>query len=161
MIYSFVYLAAIKTGSGSVIDTYVAAVVDLWKQQRAEGVNSFPHPGEWPAVKQMKELTAAKKHERKRKEYVDRGIGSLQDGYTSLDQFKALLKAGFTRETAEGLRDRLTYCLGHYGLLRSNNILPIELADLSTVELKNEGPSPCHVVFALLDHGKTNQEGRQ
>ncbi|GAA5919811.1 hypothetical protein JCM5296_002035, partial [Sporobolomyces johnsonii] len=64
-------------------------------------------------------------------------------------------------KTAEGVRDRLGFALGHYGLLRSSNILPVELPDLFSLDLPDEGPSPCFAVVVLLDNGKTNKDGRK
>lgn len=84
----------------------------------------------------------------------------MQDGNTTTDTFKQLLNVCLQRSTAEGLRDRLAFCLGHFGLLRSDNTLQIELADLASVDLPNEGPSPCFAVTVLLDNGKTNKDGR-
>ena len=87
-------------------------------------------------------------------------IGSLQDGYTTSAELRNIFNSALQRRTAAGLRDRLAMCLGHYALLRSSNILPIELADLSAVDLDNEGPSPCFAVILILREGKTNQEAR-
>jgi hypothetical protein len=84
----------------------------------------------------------------------------MNDGYTTVDQQMKLLNSCLQRSTSAGLRDRLAFCLGHFGLLRSNNILGVELADLSAVELMNEGPSPCFALVIVLNNGKTNQSGR-
>ncbi|GAA5921695.1 hypothetical protein JCM5296_000197, partial [Sporobolomyces johnsonii] len=101
-------------------------------------MNGYPNPSQHTSVQKLRKLTASKKAERKRENYVDRGIGSIQDGYTTLAQFKSLLASCLGSKTAEGVRDRLGFALGHYGLLRSSNILPVELPDLFSLDLPDE-----------------------
>lgn len=78
------------TSPASTIEVYVAAVIDLYKQQRKVGRN--PHP-EGPQTTLVKDLLAARRsteHNLKRRECPDRGKGTLQDGY-SQQQFESML----------------------------------------------------------------------
>ena len=71
---------------------YSAAIVDLWKEQVSMGLNHYPNPQ--TNGKAWKEAYAALKrgqHRTKREQYIDRGRGTLQDGYTR-DQFIACLE---------------------------------------------------------------------
>lgn len=179
-------LADGPTVSAKTIESYIAGVVDLYKQQQADLVNSHPHPRDAPTLRAVVRLAKNDERERKRKANLDRGIGAscslafralstarsthadapvsragtLQDGYLTLADFSKILAAAMHRNSPEGLRDRLGMCLGHYGLMRSSNILDLEFADLSSIQLEGEGPTNCFAVVAPLQHGKTNKDGR-
>ncbi|GAA5920377.1 hypothetical protein JCM5296_003901, partial [Sporobolomyces johnsonii] len=127
--------AATPRVSPAVVEQYKAAIIDLYQQQVSLRINSHPHPNSFPELGKLIKQVKSETHKIKRSKYVDRGI-------------------------AEALRDRLGFTLAHYALLRSNNVLPIELADLFPVELPNEGPSPCFATVVLVNNGKTNQNGR-
>jgi len=45
-------------------------------------------------------------------------------------------------------------------LLRSESRLTAELSDPFTIQLPNEGPTPCPAMVMIMDNGKTNQMGR-
>lgn len=44
--------------------------------------------------------------------------------------------------------------------MRGDNVRKLELADLFSLRLENEGPNGATAVVLLLNHGKTNQTGR-
>ena len=98
---------------------------------------------------------------RKRATYVDKGIGSLLDGYTTTDEFRSILDWFWMENTPAGLRNRAGFTVGHHGLMRGENIRGLELSDLHFVDLENEGPvKDCLAVLCTLNQGKTNQVGR-
>ncbi|GAA5821387.1 hypothetical protein JCM3770_000349 [Rhodotorula araucariae] len=139
-----------KTGSSSVVEGYIVACIDLWRQQAAQKSNSHLNlnarktPALTANIQVSKQNTAACKRE------------EVLAGWVPHGQFiRHILAAAMARNTAE-LRDRLGMSLAHYGLLRLGNIL--------SVELKREGPTSeknCFSVVVLLDHGKTNKDGRK
>ncbi|KAE8181731.1 hypothetical protein CF336_g8816, partial [Tilletia laevis] len=137
---------------------YVAAVIDLYTQQQARGVNSAAHPRPGP-VRMMLGTRTLEERDRKKREYVDRGIGTALDGY-SQTQFGDVSNYFLLRNSEIGLRDRLAFLISHYALLRGDNARKLELADLHHLELEGEGPSSCFAVVLLLANGKTNQAGR-
>ncbi|KAG2211526.1 hypothetical protein INT45_012682 [Circinella minor] len=56
------------------------------------------------------------------------------------------------------------FLASHFGLMRGGNVREIELADVHYIPLQGEGPNPeveCPCLILLMDHGKTNQFGKQ
>lgn len=97
--------------------------------------------------------------ERKRSKYLDRGLGTLQDGYNQEDL--ANVNDWFLRSSApNGLRNRLNFLMHHYMLLRSEDTRDAAIADqfLLEVGIGNSRLSKAWVM--AMDHGKTNQYGR-
>lgn len=84
----------------------------------------------------------------------------MLDGYSTDAQLASIVNTFLERRTHEGLRDRLAFLVGHFGLMRGENVRALELADISALELPNEGPTPCTAMVTLLDHGKTDKDGR-
>ena len=128
---------------------YSAAIVDLWKEQVSMGLNQHPNPR--TTGKAWKEAHAALKrgqHRTKREQYIDRGRGTLQDGYTR-DQFIACLEglwqAGLEsrRHVEQHLRTACDLLLDHTMLLRGHSTRACQLPDLFTLEFENEGVTPC------------------
>lgn len=135
---------------------YTNAIIDLHTQQSNLGMNSHPHPRN-KSVKQLlqniqKETTATKK-----KNYTDRGIGSLLDGYQSTSQFVDISMKFLERHD---IRGRAMFLLSHYGLLRGENIRGLEFADMFSQVLDGEGFSESVALVLLIQNGKTNQYGK-
>ncbi|CAD6934855.1 unnamed protein product [Tilletia caries] len=147
-----------KTLSDSTVRLYVAAIIDLYTQQQARGVNSAPHPRPGP-VRMLLCTRKLEERDRKKREYVDRGIGTALDGYT-LAQFGQVSNYFIQRNSEVGFRDRLAFLISHFALLRGANARNLELADVHHLQLEGEGPSDCFAVVLLLSNGKTNQAGR-
>ena len=59
-------------------------------------------------------------------------------------------QAGLERNSPAGLRDRCLDRLSYYGLLRGANARTLELPDLHSVQLKNEGFPPCTALVWIL-----------
>ncbi|CAD6890814.1 unnamed protein product [Tilletia laevis] len=147
-----------KTLSESTVRSYVAAVTDLYTQQQARGVNSSAHPRPGP-VRMLLGTRKLEERDRKKREHVDRGIGTALDGYNQ-SQFCNVSNYFLLRNNETGLRDRLAFLISHYALLRGENARNLELADLHHLDLEGEGPSDCFAVVLLLANGKANQAGR-
>jgi hypothetical protein len=150
-----------NTVGRSTVNSYVAAMVDLWKQQARARINSYPSPRN-EAVKALLQVTQYEEDARKRKNYEDRGAGTMLDGYTTTDQLRSISRFFWNnfREPGVRLRNLLAFLLSHYALMRGEASRKMELADIHCVKLENEGYSPCRAVVMVMRQGKTNQVGR-
>ena len=80
--------------------------------------------------------------------------GTFADGYTNDKELGLLAEYGFKRNTREALRDRSINLLSDYGMLRGDNARNLELADLQTVGLPNEGFQKATAVIIILKTGR-------
>lgn len=62
--------------------------------------------------------------------------------------------------TGRALRDRVDVLFGHALMARGETTRKLQLPDLFSMELNNEGPSKCVAALAIMDQGKMNQFGR-
>jgi hypothetical protein len=159
-----------QTLGRSAVRGYVSAVVDLWSFQKSSGSNSHPNPrGE--GLNAILGAHTRREHVRKRAQFVDRAAGTLQEGYTEekmLDIVRACwvgsqdrARRGQHRQSIEShLRTAVDFLFSHNMLLRSESRLGAEFADLFTLPLPNEGPTPCSAMFFLMGNGKTNPSQR-
>ena len=76
------------------INQYIAAVVDLWRSQRHQGINNHPNPrgGAVTVLTQTLRLQQAKRH---KESYADRGKGTLLDRISNAEQLVTLTNNGF------------------------------------------------------------------
>ncbi|KAG2214157.1 hypothetical protein INT45_002647 [Circinella minor] len=96
---------------------------------------------------------------RRRIEYEDRGTNTINDGYT-LDELRLISQYQFNRNTPHHLCNRLDFLLGHAILGRGETKRMMQLPDLFSTELADEGPSKCISLVITMNKGKTNQHGR-
>ncbi|OWZ01332.1 hypothetical protein PHMEG_00027305 [Phytophthora megakarya] len=143
------------------ISCYVAAIVDLWQQQTRAKVNGHPTPRD-DAVRALIKMVEFDDESRKRKNFADRGSDTLLDGYTTNDQIQNISTYfwAMRRDHGTNLRNLLAFLLSHYALMRGESARKMELADLHSIRLENEGYSPCRAVVMIKRQGKTNQVGR-
>ena len=87
-------------------------------------------------------------------------LGTFLDGYCTQEEWSTICREGLQRNSVEGLRDRTMAMVSHYGLLRGENVRGMQLPDVHSLTLENEGPTRCEALVILLLNGKTNQEGR-
>ena len=137
---------------------YVSAIMELWTHQVSQKLHSSPSPHN-VAVKALKTSIARGQHQRRRDEFEDRGISTIQDGYTAKqipDLTRAVWRNALGPRTSEqSFRTGLDFLLGHSMLLRQSNRLPFELPDLFSMDLPKEGQKGkgwCLVV--VMDQGK-------
>jgi hypothetical protein len=121
---------------------YVSAVNELWSQQVSRGLHNAPKPDR-VAMKALKTSIARREHMRRRAEFADRGIATIQDGYTATqipDLHKKAWELALGGASAEmSLRTAVDFLFGNTMLLRSSNRLPMELPDLFLMPLPREG----------------------
>lgn len=148
----------------SAVKSYVASIVDLWSFQKSKGMNPNPSPrGE--ALNGLLRARRLGEHTRKRLEFTDRAAGTLQDGYNEAKLIEAIRwcwsrQKWLKQSTEQHLRTATDFLLGHSMLLRGENRLGAQLPDFFSLELPNEGPTPCHAMLMIMDNGKMNQHGR-
>jgi len=137
---------------------YVSAVNELWAHQTSRGLHNAPQP-QRVAMKALKTSIVRGEHTRRRKEFTDRGVSTIRDGYVA-SQIPDLNQQVWSEGLGHGLveqslRTQLDFLLGNSMLLRLSNRLPIELADLFLMPLPKEGTRGdgwCFVV--VMDQGK-------
>ena len=148
-----------KVGKSSPRDT--SAIVDLWRQQASMKMNSHPNPRD-ANVKLLLKNAESDTQQLRKANFVDRGIGTLLDGYTTTEQMAQLADVFWerTRDFGLNLRSLCAFFVSHYALLRGETVRNLDLADMHSVLLENEGFSVCNALVFVVRQGKTNQFAR-
>jgi hypothetical protein len=143
------------------VNSYVAAMVDLWRQQQRLKINNHPSPRDG-AVSAFIKITGYEENDRRRKNFADRGADTMLDGYTTTEQIQNIARFFWMTSHNHGtsLRNLLAFLLSHYALMRGESARRMELADLHSNELENEGYTSCRALVMVMRQGKTNQVGR-
>lgn len=143
----------------TVESAYVSSLICLYDDQKLAGLHNHPHP-RGKAVKALMEWLRINWAAEKRRTFEDRAINGLNDGYTS-SQLRTLSKmllggeGGFSEtDPVIRLRTRLDFLFLHAMMLRGESSRNAELADLSCVELENEGPGATALMMKIVK-GKT------
>jgi hypothetical protein len=121
---------------------YVSAVNELWTHETSRGLHNSPKP-ERAAMKALKTPIAQREHARRRAEFVDHGIATIQDGYTA-SQIPMLHQKVWTlslsgHNAKMSLRTYVNFLFRNAMLLRSSSRLLMELLDLFLMSLPREG----------------------
>ncbi|KAG2215396.1 hypothetical protein INT45_009470 [Circinella minor] len=122
---------------------YAKAVGALQTVQAAVLGNKNP-PARGTLVKNLLSDYDRENAIRRRIEYEDRGTNTINDGYT-LDELRLISRYQFNRNTPYHLRNRLDFLLGHAILGRGKTKRMMQLPDLFSTELADEGPSKWHM----------------
>lgn len=144
------------------VEAYVAAVVELWRLQVTHGNNNTEHPRS-EVVRGFLSQRGRQRAKYDRDNYVDRGIGGIQAGYSAAEWFRIqeILLRGVA-DTPQNLRTRVDLLFGHYYLLRGENCRKIELADLFLLSYPNtEGSTPCYCLVTFFLDGKMNKSAKK
>ena len=148
------------------VDSYIAAVLQLYKVQQALGHNAYRHP-RGGVLKDVVRQTKEAQDARDREAFIDRGIGGTNAGYSD-EEFLALQQHLLQSAAKPGpsyphfLRTRVDILMGHFFVLRGENRREAELADLSLLSYPPiEGPTPCQAVVFTISKGKTNKSGKK
>jgi len=121
------------------LEKYVCAVIALYQEQKAHGLNHSAHPRGMGLRAYMGNVTKADAV-RKRSANHDRAKGTLSDALKQKDADN-INKYFMQQNDEKGFRDRLNHLLGISDMiLRGDNGRMFELADFFMMELKNEGP---------------------
>jgi len=143
----------------STVDAYTSAIVDLYTLQCRLGINSNPHPRD-ENVQALLRNTHYERERVRRANYDDRGVGTMLDGYSNLEQICSIADHFWTRNRDFGtnLRNLVTFCLSHYAILRGESARAMELPELHCVRLENEGYGDCYALVLVMRQGKTNRD---
>ncbi|POM76492.1 Hypothetical protein PHPALM_6263 [Phytophthora palmivora] len=126
------------------VEAYAKAVIDLYKLQQTLKTNSHPHT-RGIACHDLFDTLKRKETERKRAQYVDRGLGTILDGY-KVEDMKQLSDVWLIDNNGDALRDRADFSWSYIAS--------------KSLELPDEGPQVCTTLVILMNRGKTNQHGR-
>ncbi|OWZ24841.1 hypothetical protein PHMEG_00022 [Phytophthora megakarya] len=142
------------------VEMYVNSISDLHNDQQSRRANTHPHPRN-NLIKALLSSLKCEKHENNKREYVDRGVGSLLDGYCTTEDLVAISRYYMNLNTGSDLRNRMSHSLCHSCLFRGESAHNLELSDLFSVMLEHEGFTDCRALVMIVEQGKTNQYGRR
>jgi hypothetical protein len=143
------------------VRSYITAITDLYRAQKALGMNVHPSPREDNVRDYLKSLQRRDAQQDKAN-YADKGRDTLLDGYTE-QEFERVcheLWAHNGTSTECHLRTLVDLLLGHYMLTRGGDRRAAEISDLFTFEFEEEGPTRCIPLIFTTRAGKQNQHGR-
>jgi hypothetical protein len=148
------------------VDSYIAAVLQLYKVQQALGHNTLRHP-RGGVLRDIVRQTKEAQDTRDREAFIDRGAAGINAGYSDkefLSLQRHLLKSACQQSHTypHFLRTRLDVLMGHFYVLRGENRREGELADLALLTYPPmEGPTPCQAIVFTISRGKTNKSGKK
>jgi hypothetical protein len=143
------------------VRSYITAITDLYRTQKARGMNVHPSPREDNVRDYLKTLQRRDAQQDK-DNYADKGRDTLLDGYSE-EEFERVCRELWARGSASPeyhLRTLVDLLLGHYMLARGGDRRAAELSDLFTFEFAGEGPTRCMPLILTTRAGKQNQHGR-
>ncbi|POM81414.1 Hypothetical protein PHPALM_617, partial [Phytophthora palmivora] len=142
------------------VEMYVNAKSDLYNDQQSRGANAHPHTRN-SLIKALLGSLKREMHEKNKREYADRGIGSLLNRYCTTNELVSISRYYMNLNTGSDLRNRMSHFLCHSCLLRGKSAPNLELPDLFSVVLENEGFTESRALVMIMGQGKTNQYGRR
>ncbi|XP_044721246.1 centromere DNA-binding protein complex CBF3 subunit [Hirsutella rhossiliensis] len=126
------------------VRTYVTAITDLYRTQKALGMNTHPSPRE------------------DNENYADKGRDTLLDGYSESEFERVCHELWAHSGTSPEchFRTLVDLLFGHYLLTRGGDRRAAEISDLFTFEFAGEGSTRCMPLIFTTRAGKQNQHGR-
>jgi hypothetical protein len=143
------------------VRSYVTALTDLYRTQKAMGMNSHQSP-RVDNVREYLKALQRRDTQREKEQFADKGRDTLLDGYTE-DEFESVCRELWAQGAASPechFRTLVDILLGHYMLTRGGDRRCAEISDLFTFEFKGEGPTRCMPLIFTTRAGKQNQHGR-
>lgn len=140
---------------------YVTAIMDLYRVQKAIGMNSHQSPRE-DNVREYLKVLQRRDAQRDKEHFADKSRDTPLDGYTE-DEFESVCRELWSRGHSSPecyFRTLVDILLGHYMLTRGDDRRSAEISDLFTFEFKDEGPTRCMPLIFTTRAGKQNQHGR-
>ncbi|KAK4233479.1 short-chain dehydrogenase [Achaetomium macrosporum] len=140
---------------------YITALTDLYRTQKALGINAHPSPREDNVREYLKTLQRRDAQQDKAN-YADKGRDTLLDGYNE-QEFERVCRELWARGAGSPechLRTLADLLLGHYMLARGGDRRNAELSNLFTFEFAGEGPTRCMPLIFTTRAGKQNQHSR-
>ncbi|KAG2784020.1 hypothetical protein PC116_g12836 [Phytophthora cactorum] len=139
--------------SVATVEMYVNAISDQYSDQQGRGANLHPHPRN-SHIKALLSSLKREKHEKNKREYADRGVGYLFNGYCTTNDLVAIPRYYMNLNTGSDLRKRLSHFLCHACLLRGESARQMELPDLFCVILEHEDFTECRALVMIMEQGK-------
>ncbi|KAJ6436367.1 short-chain dehydrogenase [Purpureocillium lavendulum] len=143
------------------VRTYVTAIADLYRTQKALGMNTHPSPRE-DNVREYLESLQRREAQRDKDNYADKGRDTLLDGYSESEFGRVChelwVHSGTSTECHFRTLEDLLF--GHYLLTRGGDRRATEISDLFTFEFAGEGSTRCMPLIFTTRAGKQNQHGR-
>jgi hypothetical protein len=139
------------------VRAYISAVTDLYREQKAMGMNSHPTPREDSVREYLKSLQRRDAQQAK-EQFADKGRDTLLDGYTE-EEFEKVCHELWAQGSSSPechFRTLVDILLGHYMLTRGEDRRSAEISDLFTFEFKGEGPTQCMPLIFTTWAGKQN-----
>jgi len=147
--------------SHETLKMHIKALVDLYNKQKVEyqGVMDLKHPRGDTLKSFESSLKRLCSESRQSGNFVDPGIGSIQDGYNS-EKLVQVADYYLRRKKMAGdaLRDRMMFLLNHMMMLRGETLREANLNHMFSLKFKDEGSTRCPVFVMMITGGKTNQE---
>jgi hypothetical protein len=143
------------------VRSYVSAITDLYREQKAMGINCHASPREDTVGQYLKTLQR-RDAQRQKEQFADKGRDTLLDGYSE-EEFEHICRELWDHSESSPechFRTLLDLLLGHYLLARGGDRRAAEISDLFTFEFAGEGPTRCMPVILTTRGGKQNQHGR-
>ena len=140
---------------------YVTTLTDLYRAQKAMGVNTHQSPRE-DNVREYLKILQRRDAQRDKEQFADKGRDTLLDGYME-DEFESVCRELWARGGSSPgcyLRTLVDILLSHYMLTRGGDRRSAEISDLFTFEFKGEGPTHCIPLIFTTRASKQNQHGR-
>ena len=155
-----------KSGNGEIghssILAYRNAIVDLYRTQQSQKVNSHPHPANGKNIKALLKSLKRDKTARMKRNYEDRGRSDFRMGsFTTADLHKITdYHYNQNTQTHNALRDNMSEFNCRAMSLRGEHMRMLELADLFIDDIQGQGAGECKAVISVLNRGKTNSFGK-
>jgi hypothetical protein len=119
-----------------------------------DGSNKEPSPRSYKPLQYLLDQTKRQIADSKGNQVYRRKQNQFLSVYT-LQQFHEIQSDIIAHGKELDLRLRLDLCMGHFMLLRSQNRIGAELADIFVIPQENEGVrGPVNMLFILLREGK-------
>ncbi|OCK76547.1 hypothetical protein K432DRAFT_408085 [Lepidopterella palustris CBS 459.81] len=137
------------------VRSYVTAVTDLYRVQKAMGINSHKSP-RVDSVREYLRSLQYRDAKLKREQFADKGRDTLLDGYTEKKftsiYHKLWARGGILLECH--FYTLIDLLLGHYIHTRGGNWRSAEILDLFTFKFNGEGPTRCMPLIFTTRAGK-------
>ncbi|KAM4062506.1 centromere DNA-binding protein complex CBF3 subunit [Hirsutella rhossiliensis] len=142
------------------VRTYVTAITDLYRTQKALGMNTHPSPREDNV--RVPQVPTAPGRPTRQENYADKGRDTLLDGYSESEFERVCHELWAHSGTSPEchFRTLVDLLFGHYLLTRGGDRRAAEISDLFTFEFAGEGSTRCMPLIFTTRAGKQNQHGR-
>ena len=141
------------------VNTYLSALIALWRRQVGLRSNGNPHP-RGPLVKDLLASVNASESQRKRETPDEKIKGSILDGVVKEDKRLQISNAFMATNSLVGLRNRFAWLSLHAMLLRCENLTLLQFSDITSVELPDLGSPRTRAMVILITQSKTLSDGK-